>query len=97
MPRNIIGRRSAGVLLTLSGLFFSPADSARATIDDVSHGVSADGLGNVYISGFTYGSLGGPTAGDYDAFLVKLEAGGAPLSATRYGDAATDQLLGVAP
>ena len=36
------------------------------------YGVAADPLGNIYISGLTQGSLGGPHAGDSDAFLVKL-------------------------
>ena len=43
---------------------------------DDSFGVSADGLGNIYISGSTTGSLGGPNAGDFDAFLTKYDAGG---------------------
>lgn len=34
--------------------------------------MSADGLGNVYISGWTLGSLGGPSAGSYEAFVVKI-------------------------
>ena len=37
---------------------------------DASYGVSADGLGNVYISGATRGSLGGANAGYADAFLA---------------------------
>ena len=43
---------------------------------DQSHGVSADGLGNVYISGYTTGSLGGPNAGGDDAFVSKYDAAG---------------------
>jgi hypothetical protein len=39
---------------------------------DGSGGVSADGLGNVYISGRTWGSLGGANAGLYDAFVAKF-------------------------
>ena len=39
---------------------------------EVSFGVSADGLGNIYFSGYTQGSLGGPNAGDSDAFVVKI-------------------------
>ena len=39
---------------------------------DFSSGVSADGLGNVYISGETFGSLGGTHAGGRDAFIVKF-------------------------
>ena len=42
----------------------------------MSHGVSADGLGNVYISGYTDGSLGGPNAGGDDAFVSKYDAAG---------------------
>ena len=38
--------------------------------------MSADGLGNVYISGYTDGSLGGPNAGGYDAFVSKYDAAG---------------------
>ncbi len=34
--------------------------------------IAVDGLGIVYVSGLTTGSLGGPHAGDYDAFVVKL-------------------------
>jgi hypothetical protein len=43
---------------------------------DRSTGVSADGLGNVYISGYTNGILGAMTAGDYDAFVSKYDAAG---------------------
>lgn len=39
---------------------------------DYGYEVSADGLGNVYISGQTRGSLGGPNAGDFDAFVAKF-------------------------
>jgi hypothetical protein len=40
--------------------------------EDYSYGVSADGLGNVYISGSINGSLGGPNAGGADAFVAKI-------------------------
>ncbi len=43
---------------------------------DCGYGVSADGLGNVYISGYTEGSLGGPNAGGWDAFVSKYDASG---------------------
>jgi hypothetical protein len=43
---------------------------------DGSYGVSADGLGNVYISGVTEGSLAGTNAGGGDAFVSKYDAGG---------------------
>jgi hypothetical protein len=43
-----------------------------------SYGVSADALGNVFISGTTEGSLGGPNAGHSytDAFVSKYDASG---------------------
>jgi hypothetical protein len=44
--------------------------------DDRAYGVSADGLGSVYISGWTRGSLGGTSEGDWDAFLAKYGASG---------------------
>ena len=40
---------------------------------DGSSSVAVDASGNVYISGSTSGDLGGPNAGDWDAFLVKYE------------------------
>ncbi len=39
---------------------------------DDGYGVAADHFGNIYISGYTRGSLAGPTVGYADAFLVKL-------------------------
>ncbi len=44
---------------------------------DTSFGVSADGLGSVYISGFTNGNIEGTNAGGSDAFLSKYDASGA--------------------
>lgn len=44
--------------------------------NDESYGVSADGMGNVFISGWTSGDLGGTNAGDYDAFVSKYDASG---------------------
>jgi hypothetical protein len=43
---------------------------------EVSHGVSADGLGNAYLAGSTEGSLDGPNAGHTDAFLAKYDSAG---------------------
>lgn len=52
---------------------------------DNSEGVQADGLGNVYVSGSTLGSLYGPNAGRSDAFLSKYDANGALLWSRQYG------------
>jgi len=40
---------------------------------DYCYGVDVDANGNPYITGFTDGSLGGPNAGGFDAFLVKFD------------------------
>jgi hypothetical protein len=40
--------------------------------DDYSTGVTTDSSGDVFITGVTYGALGGPQAGNGDAFVVKL-------------------------
>jgi hypothetical protein len=44
--------------------------------NDLGIGVSADGMGNVYVAGRTEGSLGGTNAGGTDAFVAKYDAGG---------------------
>ena len=59
--------------------------------DEVSYDVSADGLGNVYASGYSAGSLGGANAGSYDAFLAKFDASGTSLWTRRIGTSTTDE------
>ena len=58
--------------------------------EDQSMGVSADGGGNVYISGFTKGPLGGPNAGGADAFVSKYDADGNLLWTRQWGTSAAD-------
>ena len=58
--------------------------------DDRACGVSADGLGNVYISGYTHGSLGGNSAGNYDAFVSKYDLGGNLLWIRQIGTSSRD-------
>lgn len=60
------------------------------TSDDECNAVSADALGNVYISGETEGSLGGPNAGDYDAFVSKYDAAGDLLWTRQFGTTGKD-------
>jgi hypothetical protein len=43
---------------------------------DQSYSVAVDGTGNAYISGSTYGSLGGPNVGSRDAFLARYDPTG---------------------
>ena len=59
------------------------------------YGVSADGLGNVYISGYTQGSLQGSNAGARDAFVAKYDAAGARLWIKQLGTTVDDRGWGV--
>ena len=62
---------------------------------DTSFGVSADGLGNVYISGYTRGNLGGTNAGGWDAFVSKYDANGTLLWTEQLGSSSNDESFGV--
>ncbi len=69
------------------------------TGDDASHGVAADGSGNVYITGGTYGALPGspePNAGNVDAFVAKYNASGAIQWVHQLGTTGDDGSSGVA-
>ena len=63
---------------------------------DDSTGTWADDHGNVYISGFTNGSLDGTSAGDSDAFISKYDSAGVPLWTRQLGTSAVDYAMGVA-
>ena len=58
--------------------------------DDFSNGITVDGAGNVYITGFTDGSLGGDNAGYYDTWLAKYDSSGNQLWKTQLGTTADD-------
>jgi hypothetical protein len=58
--------------------------------DDWSSGVSADGMGNVYISGTTVGDLAGTDAGSGDAFLTKYDASGTLQWTQQFGTSEND-------
>lgn len=65
------------------------------TLDDYSQSVAVDGLGNIYISGHTRGSLGGPNAGQDDAFLMKFDPSGTELWSRQIGTSNFDKSLSV--
>ncbi len=65
--------------------------------DDGSGSVATDADGNVYLSGFTEGSLGGPYQGGYgDAWVAKYSADGALLWKRQLGTSELDLSGGVA-
>jgi Beta-propeller repeat/PEP-CTERM motif len=93
-------------LLIFVSLLASCAPSAHAesiewirqlgtSASEQSGAVATDGAGNVYISGFTSGSLGGPNAGFYDAFVSKFNATGNLLWTRQLGTTDYDSSSGV--
>jgi hypothetical protein len=64
--------------------------------DDVGAAIATDAAGNVYVAGRTQGLDGNPSAGFYDAFLVKYDTSGARLWTRQFGSNGADQALGVA-
>ena len=69
----------------------------RGTSDrDGSYSVAVDAEGNAFISGSTYGDLGGANAGESDAFLAKYDSGGNLLWTHQLGRAKWDYNWAVA-
>jgi hypothetical protein len=58
--------------------------------------IAADAFGNIYISGSTEGSLGGPNLGIVDNFLIKYDSSGVPLWSRQIGTTRVDGGCGVA-
>ena len=63
---------------------------------DFASGVATDAAGNVYLAGYTRGSLGGTNKGGSDAFVEKYAADGHPLWKRQPGTSADDVATGVA-
>ena len=66
------------------------------TTHDLSISVAIDVVGNAYISGYSFGSLGGSNAGSYDAFLTKFDPSGTDLWTQQIGSMDTDRGTSVA-
>jgi hypothetical protein len=63
---------------------------------DWSNSVAVDASGNAFISGLTYGSLGGPNAGSADAVLIKYSSAGDLVWSRQIGTSSTDESWSVA-
>ena len=63
---------------------------------DVGFGVATDPADNVYVTGLTTGSLGGPNRGDFDAWVAKVNAAGKVLWKRQLGTESDDRAFGVA-
>ena len=66
------------------------------TENDYCQSVAVDAMGNAYISGTTWGNLGGPNAGFTDAFLTKLDTSGNELWSTQIGSSVDEYCKSVA-
>ncbi len=79
----------AGNLLWLRQLGTSSYDFADAA--------ATDGTGGVFVGGHTHGSLGGPGAGGYDAWLARYDGAGSLLWIRQLGTSGFDDLVAAAP
>ncbi|MBD2103359.1 SBBP repeat-containing protein [Leptolyngbya sp. FACHB-261] len=59
--------------------------------DERSLAVDTDSQGNVYVTGWTLGGLGGNNAGSYDTWLAKFDSNGNQLWIKQLGKASTDE------
>ena len=66
------------------------------SLNDRALGVALDTAGNIYISGYTGGNLGGPNSGGTDAFLTVVDPSGQIKRTTQWGTTFDDVATGVA-
>jgi hypothetical protein len=56
-----------------------------------------DGSGGVYVCGHTEGSFGGPSAGNYDVWLVRYDSAGNQAWIRQFGSSGADEAYAAAP
>ncbi len=69
----------------------------QTTSLDYASTVAQDGAGGVYISGKTSGNLGGPNAGETDAWLARVDGAGNQLWIKQFGTSGDDAVENSAP
>lgn len=62
---------------------------------DVSSGVATDSQGNVYVTGYTSGSIAG-SKGNVDAWVAKFDRQGKKIWTRQFGSNASDEVYGIA-
>lgn len=69
-----------------------------ASAADRIYGVTADGAGGVFVTGYTSGAIdGGTSAGDKDAIVAHVDATGTLLWATQFGSTGEDKGFAIVP
>ncbi|MCH9058903.1 MAG: hypothetical protein IIB55_09780, partial [Planctomycetes bacterium] len=63
---------------------------------DITFGAAPDGAGGVMVTGYTWGSLGGPSAGVKDVFLAHYDGAGNQLWIRQFGTRTYDRGLAIA-
>jgi hypothetical protein len=67
------------------------------SVDDSARALAPDGAGGAIVTGFTHGSLGGPSAGGSDAFVARYDGAGNQLWVRQIGTSGLDKGQGAAP
>jgi hypothetical protein len=62
---------------------------------DYSRGITVDSAGNLYITGYTRGNLGGTNAGDFDAWVAKYDSSGTQQWIQQFGTTGLDYSTGI--
>jgi hypothetical protein len=63
--------------------------------DDEAYSITTDSYGNIYVTGRTWGSLGGTNAGNVDIFLAKYDASGGIIWIKQLGTNGNDEGRGI--
>ena len=64
---------------------------------DYATALAPDGAGGVMVAGLTWGSLGGPSAGEADAYLARYDDAGDRLWIRQFGTTASESARALAP
>ncbi|MFT7076895.1 MAG: hypothetical protein ACJA0P_002913, partial [Planctomycetota bacterium] len=65
--------------------------------NDYAEGAAPDGVGGVYVTGFTGGDLGAPNAGEFDVWLARYDAAGNQVWISQFGSPLDDRAFAAAP
>ncbi|AFY85156.1 DUF4347 domain-containing protein [Oscillatoria acuminata] len=66
-----------------------------STLDDLPTGITVDSAGNVYVTGYSYGNLGGIHAGYEDAWIAKYDSSGTQQWVQQLGTTSSDRSDGI--